>query len=323
MTDYTIVDGLIISKWSRQVFSDMKAGGITAANCTCSVWDGFRGTMENIALWKQWFVSHADLITQVYEVKDIRRAKQQGRVGIILGWQNTSAIEDDIGLLPLFHELGIRIAQLTYNNQNYSGSGCWETRDGGVTDFGREMISALNDHRILIDLSHVGPQTSRDTIELSRQPVAYTHCAPMALKQYPRNKTDEELRTIVDRGGFVGFAAYPRFLPQGEATTVDDCVAALEYMVDLLGEDRVGIGTDFTQDQDAAFFDYLRQDKGKNGFRVPGRGTGGIHPKGLQSLAEYGNFVIAMERRGWKSERMAKVLGENWISFLGDIWGDT
>lgn len=322
MTDYTIVDGLIISRWGRDVFADMKAGGLTAANCTCCVWDDFRGTMENIALWKQWFKEHSDLITQVYTTADVRRAKQEGRVGIILGWQNTSAIEDDIGLLPLFHELGLRVAQLTYNNQNYSGCGCWESRDGGVTDFGRELISALNDHRILIDLSHVGPNTTRDTIELSRQPVAYTHCAPMALKDYPRNKTDEELRFMVDRGGFVGFAAYPRFLPHGEATTLDDCVAALEYMVNLLGEDHVGIGTDFTQSQDIAFFDYLRRDKGKNGYRVPGKGTGGIHPRDMGSLAEYGNFVAAMDKRGWTSGRMAKVLGENWIAFLSEIWGD-
>lgn len=316
-----IIDGLVISKWSREVFADMQKGGLTAANCTCSVWEGFRETMDNIAQWKTWLKNNQDLIHQVYTTDDIRRAHNEGRVGIILGWQNTSAIEDRIDLLPLFHELGVRIAQFTYNNQNYAGSGCWETRDGGVTDFGRELIAKLNELRILIDLSHVGALTSHETIELSQQPVAYTHCSPAALMDYPRNKSDEELKFIVGKGGFVGFAPYPRFMPKGDATTLDDCVEAMEYVISVIGEDNMGIGTDFTQGHDADWFDWLRRDKGANGMRVPGQGTVSKPAIGFENLTKYPSMIVAMERRGWSQGRIEKVMGRNWLRFLGEVWG--
>lgn len=316
-----IIDGLIISNWSREIFEEMKAGGITAANCTCSIWENFQESMDEIAVWKTRFKEHPDLLHQVYTTEDILKADREGKVGIILGWQNTSGIGERIDRLQLFHELGLRVVQLTYNTQNYVGTGCWESRDTGLTDFGREAISKLNELGILIDLSHCGPLTARETIEHSKQPVAYTHCCPMALKNYPRNKTDEELRHIVDNGGFVGFAPYPRFLPKGEATTVDDCADALEYVVNLLGEDHVGIGTDFTQDQGVEWFDWLRRDKGYNGYRVPGKGGGGIQVKGFERLSDYPNFVDAIRRKGWSEDRIEKIMARNWLNFLKSVWG--
>lgn len=317
--DAILIDGLVIARFSRDVFEDMRKGGITAANCTCSVWHDFRATMANIAQWKRWFAEHDDLITQVYTTDDIRRAKAEGRVGIMLGWQNTSGIDDDIGNLVLFRELGVRIVQLTYNSQNLVGSGCWESHDGGLSDFGRHAIDEMNRLGILIDLSHVGPKTSEDAIKYSKEPVAYTHCCPM-LKKHARNKTDEQLRSIADRGGFVGFASYTPFLPKGEESTLDDCVAGMEYLINLIGEENVGIGTDWVQDQDVEFFTYLSSDKGK------GRPTATPHkkvpamPKGLETLGDFRNFVPAMERAGWSETRIRRVLGENWLRFLDRVW---
>ena len=107
-----VIDGLVISKWSRAVFADMHQGGLTAANCTCSIWEGFADTMRNIAQWKRWFTDNADLITPVRRTADIRRAKAEGKTGIILGFQNTSALEDQVGYLPLFKELGVGVCKL-------------------------------------------------------------------------------------------------------------------------------------------------------------------------------------------------------------------
>ena len=100
-----VFDGLNVSNWSRAVFEDMRAGGLTCANCTCSIWEGFQATMGNIAAWKGWFRDHADLMLPVFGTEDIRRAKREGRTGIILGFQNTSAFEDRIGYVQLFKEL--------------------------------------------------------------------------------------------------------------------------------------------------------------------------------------------------------------------------
>ena len=169
--DCIVIDGLEISRWSRSVFEDMRKGGLTAVNCTCAVWEGVRGTMDNIAKWKRWFDENSDIILQVYSTNDIRRAKQEGKTGISLGWQNSYAVEDRLEYLQLFKELGVNTIQLTYNTHNLVGSGCWETVDSGLSDFGRDLIDEMNRLGMLVDLSHVGPKTSSDAIAHSKKPV--------------------------------------------------------------------------------------------------------------------------------------------------------
>lgn len=313
-----VIDGLVVSRWGREVFEDMQRGGLTAANCTCSIWEGLRETMINLARWKQAFDEHADLIMQVRRTADIRTAKERGKVGIILGWQNTAGIEDRLDLLPLYKELGVSVIQLTYNTQNLVGAGCWEASDGGLSGFGREVIDAMNHLGILVDLSHVGPRTSSDAIAYSKRPCAYTHVAPRGAFDHPRNKTDEQLREIVDRGGFVGVATYPPFMKTGADTTVDDCMELFEYMIKVCGEENIGIGTDATQGHDDAYFDWLRRDKGYARRANPGRGRAPA-VKGMETLADYGRLTQAMERRGWRESRIRRVLGENWLRFLAGI----
>ncbi len=320
--DAILIDGLIISKWSRSVFEEMRAGGVTAANCTCSVWEGFQATMENVAQWKRWFREHDDLLLQVHGTDDIRRAKRDGRTGIVLGWQNTSALEDRAEFVEVFRDLGVRVMQLTYNTQNLVGSGCWESRDGGLSDFGRDVIDEMNRCGVLVDLSHVGPKTSADAVRHSAKPVAYTHCCPTGIMEHPRNKSDDQMRAVVERGGFVGVATYPPFLPWGDETTVDQCVDVFEYVMDVAGEDAVGIGTDFTQDQEVSFFEWLRSDKGHGRLLVPGKPRVPRLPIGLATIKEFPNLTAAMARRGWSESRIRKVLGENWLRFLGEVWGE-
>ena len=315
----TVFDGLIIANFSRAVFEDMRRGGLTAANCTCSIWEGFSGTMQNVMRWKQWFVEHADLITQVHSTADIARAKREGKTGIALGWQNLTGIEDQIGYLALFKSLGVGIMQIAYNTQNLVGTGCYESRDGGLSDFGHEVIAEMNRLGILCDLSHVGPKTSEDVIKASQKPCAYTHCAPAALKSHPRNKSDEQLRFIVERGGFVGVTMFPPFLRRGTDATVDDYVEAMEHVIKLCGEDQVGFGTDFTQGYGPEFFEWITRDKGY--ARKLTEFGDIINPAGMREIKDYPNLTAAMEKRGWKEGRIRKVMGENWVRLLKEVWG--
>lgn len=314
-----VIDGLIISNFDRSVFEDMRKGGITAANCTCCVWENFTETMRNVGRWQGWFRDHADLIIPVRTTDDIGRAKREDKTGIILGWQNLTGIEDQIAYLELFKQLGIGIMQIAYNTQNLVGTGCYESRDGGLSDFGRDVVAEMNRLGILCDLSHVGPKTSEDVILASRQPVAYSHCLPAGLKAHPRNKTDEQLRFIVDHGGFVGVTMFPPFLPRGPQSTVDDYVQAIEYVLNLCGEESVGIGTDFTQGYGRPFFDWITHDKG-NGRRLTDFGEV-INPEGLRTIGDFANLTAAMERRHWPEARIERVLGENWLGLLRTVWG--
>ncbi|NNC23862.1 membrane dipeptidase [Salinisphaera sp. USBA-960] len=320
-TNAAVFDGLIIANWSRPVFEAMHAGGLTAANCTCSVWEGFEATMANIATWQQLFADNADLIRPVHCLADIERAMAEGRVGIVLGFQNLSAIEDRIERLSLFKQLGVGVMQMAYNTQNFVGSGCYESRDGGLSDFGHDVVAEMNRLGILCDLSHVGDKTSTDVIHTSRQPVAYSHCLPAGLKKHPRNKTDEQLRFIVDYGGFVGVTLFPPFLKHGPDSTVDDYIEAIDYVIDICGEQNVGIGTDFTEGQPPEFFDWITRDKG-NGRKLTEFGAI-RNPEGLRTIADFPNLSAAMVRAGWSESRIERVLGGNWLRVLGEVWGDS
>ena len=313
------VDGLVIAKFSRSVFKDMQKGQITAANCTCSVWENFYQTIENLTKWNDHFKKNNDIIYHVKSYKDISKAHAEGKVGIILGWQNTSAIENDLKKLKIFYDLGIRVAQLTYNTQNLVGSGCWETCDGGLSDFGKDVVLEMNRLGMVIDLSHVGPKTSSDTISLSKSPVTYTHCCP-ALKKHPRNKTDYQLKEIANKGGMVGFASYTPFLPKGSKSNIDDCIDAMNHLINIVGEDQVGIGTDWVQDQDISFFQYLQKDKGIGRYVSTPYKEVPPMPKGISKLSQFQNFVPAMERAGWSTTKIEKVLGQNWYLFFKKIW---
>ncbi|MCZ6473370.1 MAG: dipeptidase [SAR324 cluster bacterium] len=315
-----VFDGLIVSNWSRAVFEDMRRGGVTAANCTCSVWEGFRATMENIAAWQRWFVEHEDLLCQVRGTGDIRRAKENGRTGIVLGFQNVSAFEDQLGYVALFKQLGVGIVQMAYNTQNLVGSGCYESTDGGLSGFGREIVGEMNRVGIMCDLSHVGPVTSQDVIEASAKPVCYSHCLPSGLKAHPRNKSDAQLKDIAERGGFIGVTMFPPFLKQGTAATVSNYVEAIDYVINIAGEDCVGIGTDFTQDHGAQFFQWLTHDKGY--ARELTKFGEIINPEGLRTLGEFPNLTAAMEGAGWAESKIRKVMGENWLRVLADVWGE-
>ena len=318
--DLIVFDGLIVSNWSREIFENMREGGLTGANCTCCVWENFAGTMQNIAEWKKRFDAEADIITQAYTTADIRAAKAAGKTAIALGFQNVSAFEDQIGYIRLFKELGVGIVQMAYNTQNLIGSGCYESHDGGLSDFGREAVAEMNRVGIMCDLSHVGAKTSQDVIDVSDKPVCYSHIAPAGLKDHPRNKTDAQIRTIVEKGGFVGVTMFPPFLKRGTDSTVDDYVEAMDYIINIAGEDAVGYGTDFTQGYDRPFFDWITMDKGY--ARKLTEFGEILSLEGIGCIGETSNLTAAMERAGWREPRIRKVMGENWLRVLKDVWGE-
>ena len=316
-----IVDGLIVSDWSREVFEEMRDGGLTAANCTCAVWHNFRETMDNIAAWQGFFRDHADILVQARSVADIRAAREEGRVAVFLGWQNSYPIEDRVDYLPLFHDLGVRVIQLTYNERNLLGNGCYERSDDGLSHFGRDAVREMNRLGILIDLSHVGDRTTLEAIERSERPVAITHANARAFFDHVRNKTDAALQLLAERGGVIGANAFPSFLRRGFQSTIADYVDAIEDLIERVGIDHVGIGTDYTQDQPATFFDWLFAQQGtKRGVRGEPFPDPLIHPQGMETPDTLSNVTGELLRRGYRPEDVTKVMGGNWLRLFRAVW---
>ncbi|MFI9656232.1 hypothetical protein PA6761_00946 [Pseudomonas aeruginosa] len=315
--DSIVIDGLIIAKWNRELFEDMRKGGLTAANCTVSVWEGFQATVNNIAASNKLIRDNSDLVIPVRSTADIRKAKEQGKTGILYGFQNAHAFEDQIGYVEVFKQLGVGIVQMCYNTQNLVGTGCYE-RDGGLSGFGREIVAEMNRVGIMCDLSHVGSKTSEEVILESKKPVCYSHCLPSGLKEHPRNKSDEELKFIADHGGFVGVTMFAPFLKKGIDSTIDDYAEAIEYVMNIVGEDAIGIGTDFTQGHGHDFFEWLTHDKGY-ARRLTNFGKI-VNPLGIRTVGEFPNLTETLLERGMPERVVRKVMGENWVRVLRDVW---
>jgi len=314
------IDGLNVSNWDDdRVFYGLAAGELTAINATASVVDNFRTTIQELSGWRRRFDRLGHIITQVRAAADIRRAKAEGKVGIILGFQNTSPIEDDIYLLSIFHELGIRIIQLTYNDRNFVGDGCLERTDIGLSNFGVEVVQEMNRLGMLIDLSHVGYKTTMEAIAVSEQPAAFTHAGPRALFDHPRNKTDEQLRALAAKGGVVGANAWPPILAAGNHATIWDFLDTIDYMVNLIGVDHVGVGLDFTERRTEADMRKWMMAKSKQKWLMA-VDYPTTHPAGMGSAAEFSHITDALLKRGYSDADVLKIMGGNFLRLFEEVW---
>ena len=172
---WTVIDGLQYSAWSREVFEQMRAGGLNAVHVTVAYHETTRDTLTRLGEWNARFETFPDLITPVFEPADIHRAKKEGKIGIIFGAQNCSPIEDEIRLVEIMRRMGLMIMQLTYNNQSLLGCGCYETEDSGLTRYGKQVVREMNRVGMVIDMSHSAERSTLEAIEHSQQPVIISH----------------------------------------------------------------------------------------------------------------------------------------------------
>ncbi len=319
-----VIDALQCSDFNRDLLLEAQAGGVTAISASSVLWENFRGGMEYLLMWRRLLAENDDIVVPIRKVADIQRAKDVGKVGIILGWQNTSPVEDRLDYFSIFKDLGVNIMQLTYNTQNFFGAGYLEERDSGLTGFGREAVDEMTAQGILIDLSHVGVQTSLDTIAHARGPVAITHCLPRALRDVPRNKPDEVFKACAEKGGVIGTSLFAPGLAAGNDATVADVIDTMEYTLDLVGEDHVAIGTDFNHNRKrpGPWLIWANKDKG-TGRTLTEFGSAKISkPEGIRRNDEFPNLTAEMVRRGWSEDRITKILGGNWMRLFTQVWGN-
>ena len=318
---FLIIDGLNVSNWeSENVYRDLNKGNVNAINATTATWENYSQTLDNIAVWYSKFNNRTD-ISLVRKVDDIFKASDNGQVGIIIGFQNTSPIENNLDYLYTFDELNVKIIQFTYHERNLLGNGCYERVDEGITIFGIDAIKIMNEVGILIDLSHVGIVTTMETIDYSEKPIAITHANPKSYHNVPRNKTDEALKLMASKGGIVGVTAIAPFLKKGNASTVEDYVEAISYTVDLVGIDHVGVGTDFTQDQPEEFWRYIGSQQGtKFPSTFTDVTTPSNYPINFETPDKFPVLIDTMENKGFSSEEIAKILGLNWIRVFQEVW---
>lgn len=313
-----VIDGVDVSVPRRERFARMQAAGLTAVAETIAIYEDFKETMREVARWESRFEEFADLIRPVTSVADIKSAKQEGRVGIILAFQNTSPFEDEPDFVRVFKRLDVRIVQLAYMFQNLAASGCLEANDAGLSDYGRHLLQALQAQGIAVDLSHCGPQTTRDAIEAAEGPVLFTHAASSELQENPRNRSDEELKMLADTGGVIGIVAFPSFLSDTDPT-IEDWFQHLDHIVSVVGTDHVGIGTDFIEGQPEGFADRAYYHRPHPPGLVP-PGWPWPYPEGIASVDDYPRITAGLIERGYSREDTVKILGGNFLRVFETIW---
>ena len=280
--------------------------------------------MEQIGLWLRRFRERNDIL-QVKTTQDIRAAKETGKTGIILSFQNASPIENELDRLGIFHALGVRAIQLTYHERNLLGNGCFERRDEGLSNFGLDAVREMNQLGIVIDLSHVGDRTTMEAIEASEKPVAISHANARAYHDHPRNKTDDVLKLLAQKGGVVGASSFCNFLPTRFDSTVEDYVSAIDDMVERVGIDHVAVGTDTTQDQPLSFWRYINS---QQGTKYPSSFADGslryeeliFQPKGMETPDKFPKLAEALLNRGYPTDEINKILGQNWLRLFEEVW---
>lgn len=316
---------------SARVLRDARASGVTAVNCTLGYVSGkgdpFEVSVSDIARYDRMIRAQSADVVKILTAADIVRAQREGRVGIIYGFQNATMFGNDLDRVDLFADLGLRVAQLTYNPANPLGDGSMAPQNRGLTPWGREVVARLNHNRLMVDLSHSGQNTCLDAIRVSRQPVSINHTGCRALTDLPRNKSDEELRLLAEKGGFAGIYFMPFLRLDGKATAAD-VVAHIEHAVTVCGEDHVGIGTDGT----VTAIDDLASYRAELAEEIEQRRKAGISATGegpdtlpfvidLRGPAQFQELADRLSARGHSGARIEKILGGNFLRYANDVWG--
>ncbi|WP_417614179.1 dipeptidase [Oceanisphaera sp.] len=320
--DMIVIDGLQYSNWNREIFEQLREGGVTMVHATIVYHEQIRETLMRIAEWNRQFELHGDLIMPVRSADDIRRAKAEGKVGVMFGAQNCSPIEDDIGMVEVMRNLNLMIMQLTYNNQSLLACGCYEAVDSGVTRFGRQVIKEMNRVGMVVDMSHSAERSTLEAIEISERPIVISHANPLSFHDAKRNKSDTVLKALAESGGLLGFSAYPFHLKNGPDCTLEEYCDMIADTADLMGVDRLGIGTDLCQNQPLSVLEWMRNGRWSKSMDYgEGSKSNADWPRPLswfRDSRDFPNLTQGLLARGFSQEDVAKIMGLNWLNFLDE-----
>ncbi|MCY4627262.1 MAG: membrane dipeptidase, partial [Acidobacteria bacterium] len=240
-----VIDSLAVGyEWDDVEYAAVKESGYTGIQTTLSS-NNFQVAARALAEWRRRIRENPDKLVHATRAAHIEQAKAEGRMAVVFGFQNATMLEGVLDNLDPLYELGTRCIQLTYNSQNRLGSGCTERVDGGLSDFGVEVVGRMNELGIIVDLSHCGRQTSMDGIDVSGRPPAFTHTFCEAIyNDHPRAKTDEQIRAMSDKGGITGIASLGYFVGPDPDSSLEDYVNHIMHAVDVGGIEHVGVSTD-------------------------------------------------------------------------------
>ncbi|HET7576960.1 MAG TPA: membrane dipeptidase [Sphingomicrobium sp.] len=313
-----------------RAWAEMRATGITAVRDTLlpvgNYADGWEQFGRNLDDYHDQLSANPDRLVLVENASDIPAAKKAGKLGIILGTQDTAMVGPALDRLAEMKKRGIRCVQLTYNLANLSGDGSIEPRNAGITNLGRDTIRRIEAEKLLLDFAHGGARTIEEAIAFAMRPMTISHTGARAITDHPRNVSDAAIRGVADKGGVVGVYFMP-YLAADMHASGTMLLDHIDHVAKVAGEDHVAIGTDggvLPTVIDQAARDVARKDNEQRvaaGIAAPGEG-----PDVFPLVLDY-NSIDKLERlgsdlmkRGWTTARVEKLLGRNLLRLYGDVW---
>ena len=281
--------------------------------------NSYDNVLKFFAAWNGFIANHDEHFMRVDSVGDLARVKKSGKLGVILGLQNSDQFRNPNDV-DFFHGLGQRVSQLTYNSRNFIGNGSTVRRDEGIFDFGARIIERMNQVGMAVDVSHCGDRTTLDAFEISKKPVLITHSNVRALVAgHPRVKTDEAIKKVGAAGSVIGITGVRMFVKADEPTTIEHVLDHYDHVRKLIGPEHLGVGSDI----DLYGYDSMPPELNKQlraaykesyGFREKIDIDGLNHPKRMFDLTE------GLIRRKYSDSDIEGILGGNFKRVLSEIW---
>jgi membrane dipeptidase len=303
------------------VFAAFARSGVTAVHTSLAN-RNLAAAQRDLTAWNERFQKWPERLLKIERGAHFADAKKSGRVGVLLGFQNATIVESNVRNLDTLYKEGTRCIQLTYNSRNLLGDGCTERTNAGLSDFGIAVVERMNELGIVVDLSHCGEATSRDGIQFSKRPPAFTHTMCKAVYDHVRAKPDDLIEAIADKGGMVGIATLGYFIGPTAETNLDDYLRHVDHAVKVAGIDHVGLASDYsirgieaTRTRENWYVPRLTSFKPEYRVRWP------PWIAELDPPERFRNIAHGLAKRGYSAAHIEKILGGNWVRYFTEVIG--
>lgn len=311
-----VVDGTCPGVHWRKNVETWVAGGATCCVVSVGAPRAPEGALYDLAATYD-VIRRDERLSLVSSVGDVRAAKEQRRLGVVLQFQGTEPLAYEPALVEAYWRLGVRIIQLAYNRRGPVCDGCEEPVDGGLSQLGRRVIAELNRVGIAVDVSHTGVRSSLDAIEASTAPVIASHSNAYTVHANTRNLPDEVIRAIAASGGVIGAVGFPSFVTASRAPSLDQYIDHMAYVADLVGVEHVAVGLDYWSGTQAEYLELVASGAWSADNYPPPPWP---YPAGLGDASGLPNLTRRLLERDFSAAEVAGILGENWLRVWGRIW---
>ena len=317
--------GEIRDSYTNALIGEMLEAGMNSVTVTLCDPKSFEAeafdlAMAGIAEYDALIADQSGFYLKAVRMADVERARAENKIALFYLFQNSTQFGRDLASIDHFYGLGVRSSQLTYNWQNWAGSGCYEEAGSGLTRFGHELVEKMNSAGMLIDLSHAGMPTMADAIAASAAPIIISHTCCKALYEHPRNTTDANMRAAADKGGLVGVTQMRPFMTRQIENAVHVYYEHIEHAVSVAGEDHVCIGSDRDHRRLTLTEEYLAELKAEEGENFD-RAMWPLYFEELNGPRRMETIWNGLAARGMGTATLEKIFGRNLARLYGEVVG--